>query len=160
MTAVTPVYRRAECEDIPALSEIRAADWGTAEFWRTRISAYMQGTASPQHALARRAIFVCAEADRIVGFIAGHLTRRFGCDAELQWISVQMEHRSRGIASELLGCLVEWFVGQGARRVCVDVEPSNEAARRFYARHGAVEFKPHWMVWHDIAQVQRPPRQS
>jgi hypothetical protein len=36
--------------------------------------------------------------------------------------------------------------------VCVDVEPSNTAARRFYAAHGAVDLKPSWMVWEDIAK--------
>lgn len=155
MTASTPiqVYRRAEFDDIPALAEIRAAEWGTVEYWRTRIFEYMQAAASPQHALTERAVFVCTEGGRAVGFIAGHLTRRFGCDAELQWVTVNAEHRNRGIASELLGYLVAWFVEHGARRVCVDVEPSNSTARRFYAKHGAVEFKPHWMIWHDIAQA-------
>jgi hypothetical protein len=41
----------------------------------------------------------------------------------------------------------------GSRRVCVDVEPANDVALRFYARHGAVDLKPHWMVWEDIGQL-------
>jgi ribosomal protein S18 acetylase RimI-like enzyme len=154
------VYRRAEYEDIPAMAEIRAADWGTAEDWRTRILAYMQGTASPRQALGKRAVFVCVDGNLLVGLTAGHLTRRFGCDAELQWISVKTERRNRGIASELLRCIVGWFVEERARRVCVDVEPSNIVARKFYAGHGAVEFKPSWMIWHDIAQVLPASRQS
>jgi len=104
--------------------------------------------------LSERVVFVCAEEDRVVGLTAGHLTRRFGCDAELQWISVRAEYRKRGIAAELLRCMVEWFVEQNARSVCVDVEPSNAVAREFYARHGAVDFKPNWMIWHDISQIR------
>jgi len=105
---------------------------------------------------------------RIVGLIAGHLTRRFGCDGELEWISVRPEYRGLGVASQLLCRLAEWFLAQdlgsmlgptlperglGARRICVDVEPTNRIARRFYARHGAVDLKPHWMVWEDIGKL-------
>ncbi len=154
MTLPFPIYRRAELDDIPAMASIRAADWETEEYWRPRILAYMQGSSSPQHALPERPVFVSLLGGQVVGLTAGHLTRRFGCDAELQWISVKAEHRTRGIASELLRLIAQWFVEQKAHRVCVDVEPSNVVARKFYARHGAVDFKANWMIWHDITQIQ------
>lgn len=93
-----------------------------------------------------------------MGLIAGHLTRRFGCDGELEWVSVQPRYRGKAIASELLRQLAEWFAKLGALRVCVDVEPSNEAARRFYRSHGAEDLKPHWMIWKDIGQVLKAQR--
>lgn|SRR5579862_7661645 len=120
-------------------------------------------TPTPSHATD-----ACVGNDRIVGLIAGHLTRRFGCDGELEWISVRPEFRELGIASQLLRRLAEWFLAQdvgsmlgtalperglGARRICVDVEPTNRIARRFYARHGAIDLKPHWMVWEDIGKL-------
>jgi GNAT superfamily N-acetyltransferase len=57
------------------------------------------------------------------------------------------------VATQLLRRLAEWFVSQGARRICVDVQPANRSARAFYARHGATELNPHWMVWEDIGKL-------
>jgi GNAT superfamily N-acetyltransferase len=108
----------------------------------------MGGEVHPREALSARVIYVAVEDDAIVGFIAGHLTRRFDCQGELQWIDVVRERRRNGIASELLRLLREWFVQQKALRVCVD--PGNAIARQFYARHGAVALNRHWMVWEDL----------
>jgi ribosomal protein S18 acetylase RimI-like enzyme len=146
-------YRRARRSDIPAMAEIRAGDWGTKEYWRQRILQYLTHELYPREALRPRVSFVCIEHKRIVGLIAGHLTRRFGCGGELEWISIRPQYRGRGIASELLRRLAEWFVAHDAQCVCVDVEPSNQVAQRFYARHGAENLKPHWMVWKDIRDV-------
>jgi GNAT superfamily N-acetyltransferase len=143
-------YRESRSSDIPEMAEIRAYDWGTQEYWRERIAQYLGGTLHPREALLPRVSFVCVEGERVVGLIAGHLTRRFDCEGELEWISVRDAYRGRGIASGLLRHLAKWFAAQSARRICVDVEPENEVARRFYARHGAKDLKPHWMVWDDI----------
>lgn len=147
------LYRQAGDGDTPQMAEIRAGDWGTEPYWRERIRQYLHGDLHPRESLPSRVAFVVVEGDRVVGLIAGHLTRRFGCDGELEWISVRPECRKRGVAAELFSLLAEWFVAQGARRVCVDVEPSNLVARRFYARHGAKDLKPHWMVWDDISRA-------
>lgn len=144
------LYQPATESDIESMAEIRAGDWGSAEFWRPRILRYMRGESHPQSALRPRIVFVCVDSDRVLGLIAGHLTQRFGCDGELQWISVRPEERRRGIASELLRYLAEWFVANQARRVCVDATPENASARRFYLRHGAEDLRPGWMVWNDI----------
>ena len=150
------VYRQATPADIAGMSEVRACDWGTKEYWRDRIREYLAGELHPREALPSRVAFVCADQDRVLGLIAGHLTRRFGCAGELEWISVRPEHRTQGIASGLLRCLAEWFLTHNARRICVNVEPSNYAARRFYTRHGATYLTPHWMVWEDIGPVCAP----
>jgi ribosomal protein S18 acetylase RimI-like enzyme len=85
--------------------------------------------------------------------IAGHLTRRYACDGELQWIYVIPKRRGSGIASELLRLLAAWFAEQKASRICVDVDPANTTARRFYTRRGAANLNEHWLVWHDINVV-------
>lgn len=144
------LFRQALDSDVPAMAEIRSADWGTPDYWQVRIRQYLAHELHPQHALPSRIAFVAVDEEQVVGLIAGHLTRRFGCDGELEWISVRAEYRQRGVATELLRHLAEWFVIHRALRVCVDVEPANKAARSFYARHGAVELKPHWMQWTDI----------
>ncbi len=91
----------------------------------------------------------------MVGFIAGHLTSRYGCDGELQWMDVIPEFRRRSVASELLRRLAKWFAEQGASRICVDVDPANKIARSFYTKHRAEHLNPHWLVWSDITRVLR-----
>ena len=137
------------------MAEIRAGDWGTLEHWTTSIPLYLSGKHDPREAKKPRVAYVATEVEVVVGFIAGHLTRRFQCDGELQWISVRPESRGRGIALELLRSLARWFAEQNAARVCVDVVPTNETARRFYGRNGAVDLKPSWMVWDDIRRLIR-----
>jgi GNAT superfamily N-acetyltransferase len=145
--------REATVADVPALAAIRARFWGTEEYWHERITGYLQRTLHPQHALPERVIYLAMIGSVPAGLVAGHLTRRFGCAGELEWIDVVPEHQRRGIASQLLRKQAEWFVSHNATRVCVDVQPDNVIARSFYTRHGAVPLNPHWMVWKDIAAV-------
>jgi len=146
-------YRQVEKSDITALARIRAAEWETEAYWQARLTNYLDGQLHPQHALKPRVSYVASEGDRVVGFIAGHLTRRHACDGELEWINVIPERRGSGIASELLRLLAAWFVEQKASRICIDVDPANTAAQRFYRRHGALDLKPHWLVWNNINVV-------
>ena len=86
----------------------------------------------------------------MVGFVAGHRTRRFDYDGELQWINVAPRRRGQGIAEMLMARIAEWFCEQDAKRICVNVAPRNTTARRLYARCGARPLSPQWMVWDDI----------
>jgi len=147
------LYRPSERTDIPGMARIRALEWGSLEYWENRISGYLDGALNPQRALAPRACYVAVDRSAVVGFVAGHLTRRYDCDGELEWINVSSERRRSGIASELVHLLASWFVQQLAFRICVDVDPSNEAARSFYVRHGAEKLNDHWLVWNDIRKI-------
>ena len=133
------------------MAELRAAEWETAPYWRERIHGYMTGTRHPRQALRPRTVVVAVEADRLVGFAAGHLTRRYGCDGELEWINVARDRRGTGLAAQLLSWMAGWFGLQQAVRVCVDVDPDNAPARAFYLRHGARPLNAHWLIWEDIA---------
>lgn len=147
------LYRQADKSDIPGMARIRAAEWGDAVYWSNRISGYLDCKIHPQQALKPRTIYVASEDLCIIGFIAGHLTRRHHCDGELEWINVDRQYRSSGIASELLHRLAAWFAEQNALRICVNVDPFNTVARRFYTRHGAETLNEHWLVWNDIKLV-------
>jgi GNAT superfamily N-acetyltransferase len=144
-------YREANKSDINTIAQIRANEWGTAEYWNTRISGYMDCTHHPQQALMPRIIYLAIENETIVGFIAGHLTKRYECDGELEWIDVIREYRRNGIASELVRLLAKWFIEQNAFKICID--PGNITARQFYAKNGAEPLNEHWMVWKDINVV-------
>lgn len=135
------------------MARIRAAEWETEEYWQRRITAYLGGRLDPQKALKPRIAYVAIEEDSVVGFIAGHLTIRHGCEGEVEWINVIPERRGSGIAENLLRMLSHWFISKKALRICVDVEPSNVVARRFYRRCGAEDLNPHWLLWRDIRAV-------
>jgi ribosomal protein S18 acetylase RimI-like enzyme len=136
------------------MARIRSRDWQTEAFWMDRIARYLRGEHSPQQALAARVAFVGIEENDVVGFVAGHRTRRHQCDGELQWINVVEEKRGRNIAGQLLEKMAAWFVGQGAVRICVNVDPNNIAARRLYEKYGAKSMNDQWMIWED-AKVMR-----
>jgi GNAT superfamily N-acetyltransferase len=144
----TPIaIRHAHDADIPAMAAIRADESHTDAFWIERIARYLRREHHPQQALPERAVFVAVAEDRVVGFASGHRTRRFGCDGELQWINVAAESRGQRIAGRLLDAQLDWFRARNALRICVNVAPENEPARRLYAAHGAIAMNPHWMLW-------------
>lgn len=148
--------RPATNADIPAMAAIRAAESQSQEFWERRIAGYLAGTHNPQQALPERAAFVAEEAGAIAGFVAGHRTRRYHCNGELEWINTAAAHRGQGIAAALLARMAAWFVAQQALRVCINVAPDNAPAVAFYRRHGAQPLDEFFMEWPDIRGCQVP----
>ncbi|MFI5161318.1 MAG: GNAT family N-acetyltransferase [Sphingobacteriales bacterium] len=142
-------YRTATQSDIPALARLRSEGWETEEYWIPRITGYIKGELHPQNALMPRVVYVAIENDIIIGFIAGHLTKRLECDSELEWIDVTSQFRRKGIATELIRMLAAWFIEQKALKICVD--PGNDTARIFYSSLGAENLNAHWMYWNDIS---------
>jgi ribosomal protein S18 acetylase RimI-like enzyme len=146
--------RRAGAADVAEMALIREAGGWAGGADARRMGLYLAGEHHPQHALAERVVYVAERSGAMIGFIAGHRTTRFGCDGELQWLFVLPEHRGSGAADRLLDELAAWFVGAGAHRVCVNVEPENERARRFYERRGAKPMSEHWMDWPEIGEAR------
>lgn len=146
-------YREANLSDVPAMARIRAMEWQTEKFWQDRIAGYMNNEHHPQHALEKRIVFVAVIADEIVGFIAGHLTQRYNCDGELQWVNVKQQYRGKVVSAGLLRTLAKWFITQNALMVCIDVDPENTIAQKFYRTHGAEILNKHWLYWKDISVV-------
>ena len=144
-------YRQADRSDVRDMARIRSVDLGSEDYWLGHIGSYFDRTFHPEEALGPRMGYVAANANHeVVGFAAGHLTRRFDCEGELAWISVLTDYRAQGIGATLMRFMASWFALQRARRVCVDVSPTNANARRFYEGLGAVPLKRHWYVWDDI----------
>jgi len=142
-------YREATVADVAEIARSRLADpeAGRAD---PRMAAYLQGTHHPQRALAPRVAYVALHDPDVAGYIAGHLTRRYDCDGEVQYLFVAPRHRRSGVGSELLRRLARWFAEQGAFRICVDVDADSPSARPFYTGHGATRLNDHWLVWEDI----------
>lgn len=148
-------FRIATEPDIPSIARLRALTRGTVEGWVPYIAGYMNGVNNPQKALPPRVVYVATDEDTIIGFIAGHLTRRLDCEGELEWIDVDTGYRRKGIASNLVRVLAKWFEEQNAHKICVD--PGNEPARKFYAANSAEKHDAHWMYWDDISILLKNP---
>ena len=127
------------------MAKIRAAEWETEGYWQRRITAYLNGDQTPRDGLSERAFFVAEDRGVVIGFVAGNLSTRHGCQAELQWINVAASHRGKGVASALLQNMAEWFISQNALKVCVDAD-----SPKLYAKHGAKPYKGPWMIWEDV----------
>ncbi|HEX2165472.1 MAG TPA: GNAT family N-acetyltransferase [Thermoanaerobaculia bacterium] len=135
-------YRPADLTDVPRLVGLpRPGEAGGDP----RMLRYLAGEHHPRQALPPRVMWMAEEDADPVGYAAGHLTRRLGCDGELQWIYVVRRCRRAGVGAELLRRVALWSLDQGASRICVDV--GDEEARSFYRRLGATDLSPHWMVW-------------
>ena len=147
------LIRPVTAADIPAIADIRAQESQTRHFWQLRIVGYLAGAHNPQQALPERAMFVAEVSGAIAGFIAGHRTRRYQCDAELEWINTAVLHRGQGIASALLQPMSAWFVELQAFRVCVNVAPDNAPAVAFYRKHNAQPLNQYFMLWPDIRRL-------
>ena len=146
------IIREASGDDVPAMARCRLGDPGVHPA-DPRMAAYLAGEHHPQQALPPRVAYV-AEADgEVVGYIAGHATRRFDCDGEVQYLYVSPSWRRRGVGAQLLARLATWFVAKDCRRVCVNVDLESPSAAPFYRKFGASPLGPHWYVWDDVGVV-------
>jgi ribosomal protein S18 acetylase RimI-like enzyme len=147
------LIRPAEPADIPAMAAIRAEVRGSQEYWEARIAGYLRGEVNPQQALPERIAFIAEQEGNLLGFVAGHRTRRYACDAELEWMNTAATYRGRGVAGQLLLAQAAWFVEQHAYRVCVNVAPDNAPAVALYRKYGAEPLTEFFMVWPDMRVV-------
>jgi GNAT superfamily N-acetyltransferase len=122
----------------------------------SRIAAYLDCQHHPQHALGPRIAYLAVAGDAVVAYVAGHLTQRHGCDGEVQYLYVAPAYRRKGIGSALLRLLADWFLSQGACKMCVAVANDNPPeARPFVESVGASLFKKHWHAWDNVDVVPR-----
>jgi hypothetical protein len=94
-------YRESVARDVIEMAAIRSTEWGDYDYWLERLAAYYNRELHPQQALLPRIFYVAYEENKIVGFIAGHLTKRIECEGERQFINVITEYRNKGL-------LVHW----------------------------------------------------
>ena len=162
-------FREAGVQDVPCIAQVNSdtlRDCGLAtpdlfdvERLQSRWYGYMRGLHHPQGAMEPRVAICAFVEESMVGYIAGHFSRRHGTEGELQSLYVLKEHHRSGIGTLLLLHLADWFVTRHRRAICVGVDPANPY-RRFYEKHGARYLNKHWLLWDDIETMlkSRPGR--
>ncbi|HEX5497044.1 MAG TPA: GNAT family N-acetyltransferase [Mycobacteriales bacterium] len=85
-------------------------------------------------------VLLARDDEAIVGHLVGRLTNPNSLHpirrAELESIHVYPNYRGGGIGSLLVEAFLTWATERGAERASVTAYAANEAALRFYSRHG------------------------
>lgn len=122
---------------------------------------YLSGTSSPQAARSERVAFKACLDDKMLGFIAGHLTTRYGKDAEIESFHTVADDQN-GAWGKLLLQFIEWATQHGARSLCIGIGPAQQDYKEFFLRYGACYLNPHWIYWDNMAalalQIEAPSR--
>ncbi len=79
---------------------------------------------------------VDGDSDALLGFI---ISRKVLDEAEVLTIAVASEHRRKGLAAALLADHLSTLAMERVRRLFLEVDEGNTAARALYARFGFVE---------------------
>ncbi len=124
------VVRAAGPDDVPAVSRLERDCLGEDAWSEGLVGEGIRG------ALPTVTYLVAESGGRVVGHA---VTSAAGDIAELQRIAVDHAHRRTGVASALLGGVVEAAGRTGADRLLLEVREDNRGALTFYARSGFVE---------------------
>jgi GNAT superfamily N-acetyltransferase len=128
-------------EDFEIDKELRVSRWIT----------YFKGQ-SPQTSKPERVVFKALSENRIVGYLAGHLTTRFDMDAEIQSFYILKPYQRQGLGMKLLKKFGEWLISEKATRLCVGISPAN-IYKTFYLKNNGQYLNDHWIYWSDIKEL-------
>lgn len=85
----------------------------------------------------------------MVGFIAGHLTTRYGKEVEIQSFFVLPENQRTGLGGKLLLQFIGWASRHNVKSLCVGIAAKNKY-KAFYLKYGGRYINPHWIYWDDM----------
>lgn len=142
---LTKIEIESKLRSLPGHIDMVEVDYNSRlKQWQT----YFNGE-TPVSAKPERVVFKAMEGKRIIGLIAGHLTSRYGKDAEIQKLYVLKDEQRKGIGSDLLKNLMLWLMQQRVKSLCVGVDPENPYLV-FYLKSGGLHLNPHWIYWDDL----------
>ncbi|MCW3090437.1 MAG: family N-acetyltransferase [Ferruginibacter sp.] len=138
----------SKIKSIPECVEDIEIDYQSTKYrWQT----YFKGE-SPNGSKSGRLILKAEIGDKIVGFIAGHLTTRYEKDAEIQSFYVLKEYQRKRIGTDLFHTLTGWMMEQGVRSLCVGFALENKY-QAFYLKKGGRYLNPHWICWDNLEEI-------
>lgn len=129
----------ARAADIPALCELLAALFAQETEFAPNAGAQARGLARIIGNPAVGTILLARDGEAIVGMVSLLFTVSTALGervALLEDMVVAPAARGRGVGSDLLREAIAHARAQGCRRITLLTDGTNEAAQRFYARHG------------------------
>lgn len=124
------ILRPATEVDVPAVAALELEAFPTDAWTADYLSAAVRGELTT----------ISVHVATLGGEVVGHaIVSTLFEDAELQRIASVAARRRTGIATALLGEVVEYATARGAERMLLEVREGNEPARAFYARAGFEE---------------------
>ena len=153
------VIRPTIAADWPALKATRLAallDAPTA-FGASHASAAVFSDAEWQQravSTPQRTFFLAFDGEQPIGLAAQVVAGNGECHLIAMW--VHQEYRGMAVAQGLVDAVKQCAVGNGHRRLVLDVAPENARAAAFYRKQGFV-FLPEWeaLESHPHIQVQK-----
>ena len=95
---------------------------------------------------------VVNDKNKIIGYLAGHLTTRYNLDSEIQSFYVLKQEQKQKVGTSLLTEFTKWLVNMNAKSLCVGFNPENKY-KAFYLKHGGQYLNEHWIYWQDTTQL-------
>lgn len=146
---ITHVEIESKLQSFPELMEPHDTDFETRAYrWKTYFAKQ-----SPASAMPQRIILKAIDQDKIIGYLAVHLTSRYDKGAEIQSFYVLKEYQRSGIGTALLKEAISWAMNHNAKSLCVGIAPENPY-QQFYLKYGGSFLNPHWIVWEDISELK------
>lgn len=106
---------------------------------------------SPAGSRPERVAYKAIVSDQTVGYLSGHLTSRYNCDAEIQSFYILKDYQRIGVGKLLFDQFVLWMAQQGAKSLCVGFDPGNPY-KNFYLKQGGRYLNEHWIIWDDVSK--------
>jgi GNAT superfamily N-acetyltransferase len=134
-----PCVEPARAADIPALATLLATLFAQEAEFRPDLDAHRRGLANIIGRPELGAILVAREQGAVVGMVNLLFTMSTALGARvalLEDMVVAPPARGRGVGAALLAQAIAHARAQGCRRITLLTDGVNEAAQRFYARHG------------------------
>jgi len=150
---LTRVEIESKVQSIPQWIDAIEVDYDRRrDRWRTYLSAQSPATSRPERVVLKAVV----DGD-VIGYLAGHLTTRYGKDGEIQSFYVLKSRQRQGVGLALLRQFIDWLTAHNARSLCVGISADNPY-QAFYLKYGGVHLNPHWIVWDDVAGAMAQPR--
>lgn len=127
----TPLIRVAVEEDLPAIATLEARIYSIEEPWSL-------DTFQEDFSEDGRRYLVTTCNDRIIGYAAASFDPG-SVTAEILMVTVEADHRRRGVAKRLVEELLEWSAGTGAKSVNLQVRTENYGPIALYQDLGFVQ---------------------
>ena len=134
-----PVIRKAAAEDIPKMSALLSELFSIEKDFQIDPRKQIEGLSHFIDQPSRTALVAETETNSIIGMCTAQLiisTAEGGKAALIEDVIVTSNYRGKGIGNSLLKAIEEWSWKQGARRLELLADITNEAAADFYSKLG------------------------